>query len=65
MSIATSPTFLQVHLALQPTHPHTADLSPVCVGACSRNSVYDVDRRKDILFNESTVCQRAGRITDG
>jgi len=65
MSIATPPTFLQVHLALQSIHPHTADLSPVCVGACSRNSVYDVDRRKDILFNESTVCQRAGRITDG
>jgi len=65
MSIATSPTFVQVHAALQSIHPHITDLSPVRAGACSRNSFYDVDRRKDILFNESTVCQRAGGITDG
>ena len=64
MSIATPPTFLQVHLALQSIHPHTADLSPVCVGACSRNSVYDVDRRKTYCStSRQSVSALAGLLT--
>lgn len=48
MSILPPPTFVQVHLALQSIHPHIAYLSAVYAGACSRNSVYDVGRRKGI-----------------
>lgn len=64
MSISPPPTFVQVHLALQSIHPHLAYLSPECAGACSRNSVYDVDRRKGIASaSGQSVSALAGLLT--
>jgi hypothetical protein len=65
MSIAPPPTFAQVHLALQSIHPHIAYLSPVCAGACSRNSVCDVDGRKGIASASGTVLSAHWQDTDG
>lgn len=64
MSISPPPTFVQVHLALQSIHPHIAYLSAVCTSACSRNSVYDVNRRKGIASaSGQSVSALAGLLT--
>jgi hypothetical protein len=48
MSIATRSMSVQVHLVLQSIYEHTIELSLVRAVACSRNSVYAVERRKDL-----------------
>jgi len=48
MSIATPSMSLQVHLVLQSIYAHAIELSLVCAVACSRNSVYAVEPRKDV-----------------